>query len=245
MIKADVNVVGAFTIDEAWREVMWLCARNGYDFVIKHGSYKGQIRRQLSEVMIKIAQPWKRPLAPITPPGYPPPTSEAEIEQYFLNYIMSSEVHGNEDYTYGKFISPQLPKIIEMLIKSEGNTNQASINIGGVDNVNLDDPPCLRVIDFKVVEKTLQMSVLFRSWDLYAGMPSNLGGLQLLKEYVLSQIEDHIEVTDGAIVAYSDGLHLYDHWFELANAFNVENDIIVDKHLLNAKKEFNKLLDNK
>ena len=84
----------------------------------------------------------------------------------------------------------------------------------------MDDPPCLRVITFKVVRGLLQMSLFFRSWDLFAGLPENLGGLQLLKEYVLAQLD--FEVQDGPIVAYSDGLHIYEQYFGLVNALNVD-----------------------
>ncbi|HUV44995.1 MAG TPA: thymidylate synthase, partial [Dehalococcoidales bacterium] len=54
--------------------------------------------------------------------------------------------------------------------------------------------------------------VYFRSWDLWAGFPSNLAALQLLKEYMASEIG----VADGELVAMSKGLHLYEYCWELA-----------------------------
>jgi thymidylate synthase len=180
-------------------------------------------------------------LAPYTPPPYPPPTNDEKIIVYFLEYIMSEKVHGNEDYTYGSFIKPQLQKAIDLLIATNGNTNQSCISVGDRQSIFLKDPPCLRTITFKVVEKKLNMTVLFRSWDLYAGLPENLGGLQMLKEYVLSQIEDYIDVIDGNLIAYSDGLHIYDQYFDLANALNVDK-IKVDSNVLLDKERFAKEL---
>jgi thymidylate synthase len=56
--------------------------------------------------------------------------------------------------------------------------------------------------------------VYFRSWDLWAGFPSNLAAIQLLKEYMASEIG----VEDGELVAMSKGLHLYDYAWDLAKA---------------------------
>jgi thymidylate synthase len=222
MINEKMNYVETYNIGDAWREVMWLCLKKGYDYVVagKTGSYIGQIRKQLENVTIKILEPGKRPLAPIMPPNIPPPTTDENIEKYFLEYIMSKEIHGNEDYTYGSYIEPQLPYIIEKLIQSKGNTNQATISIGDREASKLADPPCLRVIDFKVVNGYLHMSIFFRSWDLFCGMPENLGGLQMLKEYVLANIENEFPVLDGQLIAYSSGLHLYEQYFDLVKMLN-------------------------
>jgi len=64
------------------------------------------------------------------------------------------------------------------------------------------------VVSWKVVgDGTLQMSVFFRSWDLYTGFPTNMGGLQLLNE----MMAEWAGLQSGHLVAYSDGAHIYDH----------------------------------
>jgi len=221
------KVVHAATIGDAWREAMQLCIAEGWDFVGKGGSYPGQIRRQLNRVMIVIDQPWTRPLSPIMPPGLPGPTNDEKIENYFANYIMGAEMAENEVYTYGTFITAQVDRVIELLDKAKGNTNQACIAIGDASTTFLGDPPCLRVVSFKVVEGHLEMSVFFRSWDLYTGFPENLGGLQLLKEYVVEQLE--LPVLDGPLIAYSDGLHIYEQYFEIVNSLNINKIPMEDK----------------
>lgn len=241
MIIKEANYVETFTLNDAWRDAMWLCVMNGWDFVVKEGSYKGQIRKQLPYVTIKVKGPGTRPLAPMLSPPNEPPTTEEKIKEYFHNYLMSDVIHGNEQYTYGSFIKPQLMKVIELLVEAKGNTNQARIAIGDRDSVFLTDPPCLNTINFKVVEKKLVMSVVFRSWDLFSGLPQNLGGLQMLKEFVLEFIQTEFEVQDGPLVAFSDGLHLYEYAFELADMLNVEK-VEVSKEAMEDKNEFAKTL---
>ena len=233
-----INCVEAIDINNAWRDVILLCVKKGQDYVVKGGSYKGQIRKQLSSIAIKIKDPGRRPLAPILTPPRQPPTSEEKIEEYFLNYIMSTEVRKNEDYSYGQFIYPQIDEVIKILKDANGNTNQACINIGNEHSVFLNDPPCLRVMSFKIVDKKLALTVFFRSWDIFCGLPENLGGFQLLKEYILGYLQETIEVDDGPIIAYSDGAHLYEQYFSLVNDLNVEKikvneDVIKDKALFN------------
>ena len=204
--------IAAFTIDGAWRQALQMCYREGYRYEIEKGSYEGETRIQLPAVAIEIRTPYVRPLTPYIPPHLPPVTSEEKIENYFKEYLIGVGLKENEQYTYGSWIVPQLERVISNLIESHGNTNQAAISIGDSEAVTLDDPPCLRVISFKCVPvgKTLMklnVSVFFRSWDLVAGFPQNLGGIQLLKEYVLGFISDFC--VDGAMFAYSDGLHIY------------------------------------
>ena len=48
--------------------------------------------------------------------------------------------------------------------------------------------------------------------DTVSLLPSNLAGLQLLKEYMAGEIG----VEDGELVAASKGLHIYDYAWKLA-----------------------------
>lgn len=106
----------------------------------------------------------------------------------------------------------QIQEIIDMYRKSGHGTNQATMEIGMPSDVKLKDPPCLRLIDTRIRYGKLHFLIYFRSWDLWAGFPSNLAALQLLKEFMAGEIG----VDDGEIIAMSKGLHLYDHCWELA-----------------------------
>jgi len=223
-------VITGFSIDDAWRNAITACYKEGVDYRVEQGSYVGQFRRQLEHAVIRISNPGTRPLAVIPPQPFPPPTCEEKIELYFIKYLMSDKIEVNEDYVYGSYIvgvpteehntskrerKPAIDIAIEMLNQTKGATNQACISIGGLEAIVMADPPCLRVVDFKVINKHLYLNVFFRSWDLFAGFPENLAGLQMVKEYVLSNLT--FECEDGPLIAYSSGLHLYSQYWDIVH----------------------------
>jgi thymidylate synthase len=208
-----ITQIEARDLSEAW----FLCIRHtlteGHDYKIDRGSYKGQRRKELDFVAVQIMNPGTRPLVPTTPQGVPPPTSMEYIEEY-LPYLMTAHRREGEQYTYGQYLEEQIPKVIEMYKNDGYDTNQAFMAVGGKESITLDDPPCLRAIDTRIRDNKLKFVVYFRSWDLWAGFPSNLAAIQLLKEYMASEIG----VEDGEILALSKGLHLYEYSWELARA---------------------------
>jgi thymidylate synthase len=106
----------------------------------------------------------------------------------------------------------QIDKVIEIYKKDGFETNQATMEIAMPSDIMLSDPPCLRLIDTRIRYGKLHFAVYFRSWDLWAGFPSNLAALQLLKEYMANEIG----VDDGEIIAATKGLHLYEYAWEFA-----------------------------
>lgn len=232
--------VEARDLPDAWFQCVYEILDKGYQYVIDHGSYKGQKRLEFDYVTVHVKYPGVRPLIPDIPAslGIPNPVAEGYVEEY-LPYLMTSAKQPNEDYTYGERLagwsylvpsaeepqpgeSPpenaevrvvsQIEEVIAMY-KSKGyGTNQAAMSVSAPSDILLGDPPCLRQIDTRIREGKLHFMVYFRSWDLWNGFPANLGGIQLLKEYMASEIG----VEDGEIVAASKGLHLYDYAWELA-----------------------------
>ena len=207
----NISVIEARDLAEAW----FLCLRKtlteGYQYKIDRGSYAGQHRKELDFVVVKVKNPGTRPIIPSTPQGVPPPTSTEYIDDY-LPYLMTAHKREGEQYTYGQYLERQIPKVIEMYKQDGHNTNQAFMAVGDADSINLDDPPCLRAIDTRIRDNRLHFFVYFRSWDLWAGFPSNLAAIQLLKEYMASEIG----VDDGELIATSKGMHLYEYSWELA-----------------------------
>ena len=206
-----ISVIEARDLSEAW----FLCLRktltDGYEYKIDRGSYVGQHRKELDFVVVQVKNPGIRPLTPDVPPGVSPPTSIEYIESY-LPYLMTAHKHEGEQYTYGQYLEKQIPEVIKMYKEDGYNTNQAFMTVGDEDSIFLSDPPCLRGIDTRIRDKRLHFIVYFRSWDLWAGFPSNLAGIQLLKEYMA----DEIGTGDGELIAMSKGLHLYEYAWELA-----------------------------
>ena len=213
--------VVATTIDDAWFQCISLVMEHGREFKIDYGSFAGQKRKELDYITIQITHPGVRPLVPQIPPQYgiPNPTSIEYVEQQYLPYLMVDHKEPDEDYTYGMYIEPQLRKIIERYRRIFNETggyrsNQEYITVSNyLDHLEMKDPPCLRGIDTRIQDNMLHFFCYFRSWDLFAGFPSNLAGIQLMKEYMASEIG----VQDGELIAASKGLHLYDHFWPLAN----------------------------
>jgi thymidylate synthase len=207
----NVSVIEARDLSEAW----FLCLRKtlteGYEYKIDRGSYAGERRKELDFVVVKVKNPGTRPLISTVPQGVPPPTSMEYVESY-LPYLMTAHKKKGEQYTYGQYLEKQIPEVIEMYKRDGYNTNQAFMAVGDDQSISLDDPPCLRAIDTRIRDNKLHFFVYFRSWDLWAGFPSNLAAIQLLKEYMASEIG----VGDGELIASSKGLHLYEYAWELA-----------------------------
>ncbi len=207
----NISVIEARDIPEAW----FLCLRKtlteGYEYEIDRGSYAGQRRKELDFVVVQVRNPGTRPLIPDVPQGVPPPTSMEYVESY-LPYLMTAHKGEGEQYTYGQYLEKQIPQVIKMYKEDGYNTNQAFMAVGDDQSIFLSDPPCLRGIDTRIHDQKLHFFVYFRSWDLWAGFPSNLAAIQLLKEYMASEIR----VDDGELLAMSKGLHLYEYSWELA-----------------------------
>ena len=206
-----ISQIEARDLSEAW----FLCLRRilaeGREYKIERGSYVGERRKELEFVVVKIEKPGTKPLIPDVPQGVPPPTTMEYIESY-LPYLMTAHKAEGEQYTYGQYLEKQIAEVIRMYKEDGYNTNQAFMAVGDSQSLYLTDPPCLRAIDTRILNNKLNFVVYFRSWDLWAGFPSNLAAIQLLKEYMASEVG----VEDGGIIAMSKGMHIYEYCWELA-----------------------------
>ena len=222
--------IEARDIPDAWFQCVYriMDEEGVHEYAVDRGSFEGVKRREFDVVMIHIKYPGARPLIPDVPVelGIPAPTSMDYVEEY-LQYLMTDAKKENEIYTYGeRLTNPKvlfegrelslgvnpLQEVIKMYKQNKHGTNQAVMEVGMPQDILLEDPPCLRLIDTRVMEGKLNFVVYFRSWDLWAGFPSNLAAMQLLKEYMCHETG----LEDGSITAVSKGLHLYEYSFGLA-----------------------------
>ena len=209
----DLEFIEARDLPDAWFLCIDRILEAGKKYTIDRGSYEGQQRLEFDYITIHIKYPGVRPLLPDIPPslGIPNPVADGYLEEY-LPYLMTSKKQPGEDYTYGTYLEHQIDEVIKMYKRDGYNTNQAYMTVGKPQTIYLKDPPCLRGIDTRISDGKLHFVVYFRSWDLFNGLPANLGAIQLLKEYMAAEIG----VEDGEIIASSKGLHLYDYVWELA-----------------------------
>ncbi len=207
----EISRIDARDLSEAWFRCLRETLTRGHEYKIDRGSYAGQRRKELEFIVCQVSHPGTRPLIPDVPQGVPPPTTMEYIESY-LPYLMTSHKAEGEQYTYGQYLEKQIAEVIRMYKEDGHNTNQAFMAVGDSHSIFLSDPPCLRGIDTRIRNNKLHFIIYFRSWDLWAGFPSNLAALQLLKEYMASEVG----VEDGELLALSKGMHLYDYAWELA-----------------------------
>jgi len=227
--------IDAFDLDDAWFQCLCRILEKGHVYTITRGSYEGQRRLEFDFAVVRVKKP-SHQIIPIIPEGMsiPAPT-DMEYIQGYLSYLLTGSKTDTEDYTYGeRLVEPkvkvkqgegssemikemplnvnQIEEVIK-IYKTQGfGTNQAIMEIGMPSDIKLVDPPCLRLIDTRVRYGKLHFILYFRSWDLWGGFPSNLGGLQLVKQYMAEEIG----VEDGEIVAVSKGLHLYEYSWDIA-----------------------------
>lgn len=232
--------IKARDLPDAWFQCLYELMDHGHEYVIDHGSYEGQKRLEFDYITVRVKFPGARPLIPDIPAslGIPNPVAEGYIEEY-LPYLMTPNKQPQEDYTYGERLAGwsylsangnkdigkrecvnQIQSVIQLYRTKGHATNQAIMTVSIPSDILLKDPPCLRHIDTRVKDGKLHFMVYFRSWDLWNGFPANLGGIQLLKEYMASEIG----VDDGEIIAASKGLHLYDYVWELAQLRTMRNN---------------------
>jgi len=207
----DITFLKVRDLNEAW----WTCIRKvlteGYEYTIDAGSYQGQKRREFDLVCVQITNPNVRPLIPLTPEGIPAPTTIEYVEKDYLPYLMTASRKTGELYTYGDDIEPQYEQICKMYKEEGFENNRCTMSIGNKDSCKLEHSQCLRLIDTRIRYGKLHYVVYFRSWDLYGGFPVNLAGIQLMKEAMANELG----VQDGELIAFSKGLHLYDHHWDL------------------------------
>jgi thymidylate synthase len=222
--------IEARDLPDAWFQCIYRIFEDEsvHEYEVERGSFEGIKRREFDMIVVNVEYPGTRPLIPDIPTelGIPVPTSMEYVEDY-LQYLMTDRKKENEVYTYGeRLTNPKVciegrevsfgvnpvQEVIDLYRRHRGGTNQAVMEVGMPQDILLEDPPCLRLIDTRIMDGRLHFILYFRSWDLWAGLPSNLAAIQLLKEYMCQEIG----VEDGSLVAVSKGLHLYEYSFGLA-----------------------------
>jgi len=230
-------------LDSMWFRLLYEVYHHGRKNPIHSGSYAGSNRLEFDFVSGTITNPTERPLAPMVPEGVPRPTTDQDIENYFVNYIMNSNLEENEHYRYATWIvggAYKIPKFRLANDESEGTgewvivpnqldwvinhykkkgfgNNHCTIQIGypeskfAYDILYKDESerqtsPCLQLIDTHIKDNKLHTFTVFRSWDLYGGLPENLGGITLLMEYIANELSVDI----GPLSFSSLKLHVYD-----------------------------------
>lgn len=216
--------IKARDLPDAWFQAVDLVQKHGRKWTVQHGSYEGQKRWELDHVTLHVTHPGTRPLIPEMPQHLshvPAPTTMEYVEEYLPYLMTNAPLKENEQYTYGERIAPQMEAIIERYQQNGHGSNQECIAVARPEDVNLEDPPCLRQIDTRIIAPdglhegevpALHFIIYFRSWDLWGGFPPNLAAVRLMQEYMAGCLG----VEAGEMICSSKGLHIYDHSWDIA-----------------------------
>jgi len=241
----------AVTLQDAWFQLVWNLMRGNAPksvYEIDKGSYVGQKRLEYEFVTVQINEPGTRPLIPEIPPqlAIPAPVEGMDyVNDYFTNYLMSTDVAENETYIYGTWLAPGVERVIEQLRGAPGN-NQAVISIGGwapdevrstegfmsipvkgersdgtfIDTDNFIDPGTGQrdPACLRLVDFRLDQSNRLHM-VVYFRSWDLWGGFPANLaglQLVKEYVGQAIGAVDGRIIAASKGLHLYDHCIEVA-----------------------------
>jgi thymidylate synthase len=200
-------LIEAFDLPNVWYRTVNLIYREGDIFRVEKGS-ETTLTKKLS-VTLEIVHPEHQPLV-----DEKAPCDIKYVEQVYLSYLFLPEKSPEESYTYGERLRKPVDQISEVIKKYKEfkGDRQNTMVLRLPQDLNLEDPPCLTIVDTEVSDDKLHFFPYFRSWDCYAGLPANLAGLQILKEHMAKEIE----VKPGKTVAYSKNLHLYERQFKFA-----------------------------
>jgi len=170
-------------------------------------------------------------------------TEMDEIEHYFHHYVLNP--HGpqpDEHYNYSEWLYPLAESAIDYYSEKGFGNAHAVLRVGDPfcfrdyfkpfeNETARPTTPCLLSIDTRIVEGNPEHSgnsryflifyVYYRSWDLFGGFLTNMGGFQLLKEYMAAMIKEKSgrSVHPGPSIVQCKDLHLYGHHIEAANAW--------------------------
>ena len=198
-------LIKAFNLSNAWYQAVNLIYSKGEFFKVERGS-EITLTKKLS-VTLDIEHPEHRPLI-----DEKAPCDMKYIEQVYLSYLFLPKKSSEESYTYGERLRnpvDQIGNVIKRYKEVRGD-RQNTMVLRLPQDLNIKDPPCLTIIDTEVFYDKLHFFPYFRSWDCYAGLPANLAGLQILKEYIAKEIG----VKPGKTIAYSKNLHIYERQFK-------------------------------
>lgn len=96
-------------------------------------------------------------------------------------------------------------KVLDMRCLCDGSGNFE------IDEALRPTTPCLRGLDFRIIDNYLVTHVIYRSWDIFA-WPENMGGFTLLNEYVAEHLDG---VEPGPLMFSSKSLHCPADMYEI------------------------------
>jgi thymidylate synthase len=222
MMEGKVLFLEAKNLGEAWTLTMWHTLHDGRPYYITSGSRANQHRMVMDCCFLHVSYPETRPLWVPAKEGQVPVCDEQMAQTYFEKYVYCFDPpEPNEHYRYNEYLSPQAEAIIKLYKEQGYGTAHCTMRVGNPhavsdyfqayqDETSRPTTPCLVSIDTRIIAingiPKLVFYIMYRSWDLFGGFPTNNAGFQMLKEYMAAAIG----VECGATYMMCKDLHLYE-----------------------------------
>lgn len=212
---------------DAWRKAVSAVYSKGD--ILK--TEDGDETREILGLLVKISNPTHTDAN--VPTQYP---FKGKALEDYIEQLMTPVNKWNFEYTYGERIWNWNDEINQVQlaidrISANIHTRRATCDLAiPSKDTTSNDPPCLRIIDFKIREvrsapmlppvRRLMMTVLFRSHDIFGASYANWVALANLQKYVASEVskKNGTNVVPGEIHSYSVSAHIYDRDFDGAES---------------------------
>jgi thymidylate synthase len=142
------------------------------------------------------------------------------------NYSQFSDNGINFHGNYGERLKNYLPLLIDKL-KNDKGTRQAVLNIYNSNDMCFEtkDTPCTLVLDFKIRNNKLNLTVVMRSNDLIWGLMYDLPAFTMIQEIIANSVN----VGLGSYTHFATSLHVYERHWGLLDKMEVLQKVIMPK----------------
>lgn len=185
------------------------------DYINRHGDKvideNHQLTKELLNIQVTITDPCNPDNWPIPNTGWTLPA----LNEYVDKEIISSKVPPGFLYSYGNrlFAHPpsemnQIEMVIKRLENSKTTRRAVAVTVSPEYDcdIYLASIPCLQLISFLCRDEKLNMTAVFRSWDVKRAGPANLYGLSKLLEYVANRTN----MPTGELTVFAIAAHVYE-----------------------------------
>lgn len=199
--------INAGNITDGWKRILNVIWYSGTEIRSERGKTK-----EILNLMVRVQNPNDRKID-----GFP--MGEIELKNYAKQFLNKSR--GDFEYTYGERLRnwgseitgpvDQITQITRRLNKTKNTRRATAVTWIPPMDYTKTEVPCLILTDFKVREKKLHLTAVFRSNDMFGAWPANLYALNRLNAFVARNIKS--KITPGPITTLSISAHVYDHDF--------------------------------
>ena len=146
----------------------------------------------------------------------------ADIKRKYGN--TNTDSYGARMYGNGYFDKNQYIWLANRLTKKPV-TKSATISILQPGEAK---PPCLALLDFKFRNEKLDMTVVYRSQNVFLKQPGNLVALRKIQSALAEEIDFEVGTVDLLIIS----AHIYKYDWDVANLILEQNKDLISKYSL-------------